>query len=327
MLLRLAIAATIASCALSLATARADAQSSSERAITLVVPFPAGGPTDTIGRIVAEGLQSSLGQPVIIENRPGVGGSIGTGKVARAEADGHTLILGTIATHVFNGAAYPLNYDVVADFEPISLIAFDPQIIVVKKDLPVANLAQLIAWLKANPDKATAGTAGVGSTSHVSAVKFQALTGTRFRFIPYRGLAPAMQDLVAGQIDILFDLAASAVPQVRAQSIKPLAVTSSVRLPSASEIPTVDEAGLSGFYFVNWHAIWAPRGTSTEIATRLNAAIRKTLTDQHVLERLADIGQQVPALAQQTTQALADYQHEEIAKWWPVIKAADIHGE
>jgi tripartite-type tricarboxylate transporter receptor subunit TctC len=327
MLLRLAIAATIASCALSLATARADAQSSSERAITLVVPFPAGGPTDTIGRIVAEGLQSSLGQPVIIENRPGAGGSIGTGKVARAEADGHTLILGTIATHVFNGAAYPLNYDVVADFEPISLIAFDPQIIVVKKDLPVANLAQLIAWLKANPDKATAGTAGVGSTSHVSAVKFQALTGTRFRFIPYRGLAPAMQDLVAGQIDILFDLAASAVPQVRAQSIKPLAVTSSVRLPSASEIPTVDEAGLSGFYFVNWHAIWAPRGTSTEIATRLNAAIRKTLTDQHVLERLADIGQQVPALAQQTTQALADYQHEEIAKWWPVIKAADIHGE
>jgi tripartite-type tricarboxylate transporter receptor subunit TctC len=327
MLLRLAIAAIIASCALSLATARADAQSSSERAITLVVPFPAGGPTDTIGRIVAEGLQSSLGQPVIIENRPGVGGSIGTGKVARAEADGHTLILGTIATHVFNGAAYPLNYDVVADFEPISLIAFDPQIIVVKKDLPVANLAQLIAWLRANPDKATAGTAGVGSTSHVSAVKFQALTGTRFRFIPYRGLAPAMQDLVAGQIDILFDLAASAVPQVRAQSIKPLAVTSSVRLPSASEIPTVDEAGLSGFYFVNWHAIWAPRGTSTEIATRLNAAIRKTLTDQHVLERLADIGQQVPALAQQTTQALADYQHEEIAKWWPVIKAADIHGE
>jgi tripartite-type tricarboxylate transporter receptor subunit TctC len=307
MLLRLAIAATIASCALSMATARADPLSSPAQAITLVVPFPAGGPTDTIGRIIAEGLQSSLGQPVIIENRPGAGGSIGTGKVARAEADGHTLILGTIATHVFNGAAYPLKYDVVADFEPISLIAFDPQIIVVKKDLPVANLIQLIAWLKANPDKATAGTAGVGSTSHVSAVKFQALTGTRFRFIPYRGLGPAMQDLVAGQIDILFDLAANAVPQVQAQSIKPLAVTSGVRLPSASEIPTVDEAGLTGFYFVNWHAIWAPRGTSTEITTRLNAAVRKTLTDPHVLKRLADIGQQVPTLAQQTNKALADY--------------------
>jgi tripartite-type tricarboxylate transporter receptor subunit TctC len=327
MLLRLAIAATIASCAVTMATVRADAQSSSARTITLVVPFPAGGPTDTIGRVIAEGLQSSLGQPVIIENAPGATGSVGTGKVARAEADGHTLILGTIATHVFNGAAYPLKYDVVADFEPISLIAFDPQIIVVRKELPVADLAQLIAWLKANPDKATAGTAGVGSTSHVSAVKFQALTGTRFRFIPYRGLAPAMQDLVAGHIDIPFDLAANSLPQIRAQSIKPLAVTSGVRLASAPDIPTVDQAGLAGFYFVNWHAIWAPRGTPTEMTTRLNAAVRQTLTDQRVLKRLADIGQQVPTPAQQTAQALADYQHEEIAKWWPVIKAADIHGE
>ncbi|MEA2918767.1 MAG: hypothetical protein QOJ15_10848 [Bradyrhizobium sp.] len=327
MLLRLAIAATIASCAVTMAAGRADAQSSSARAITLVVPFPVGGPTDTIGRVIAEGLQSSLGQPVIIENAPGATGSVGTGKVARAEADGHTLILGTIATHVFNGAAYPLKYDVVADFEPISLIAFDPQIIVVRKELPVADLAQLIAWLKANPDKATAGTAGVGSTSHVSAVKFQALTGTRFRFIPYRGLAPAMQDLVAGHIDILFDLAANSVPQIRAQSVKPLAVTSSVPLASAPDIPTVDQAGLAGFYFVNWHAIWAPRGTPTEMTTRLNAAVRQTLTDQRVLKRLADIGQQVPTPAQQTAQALADYQHEEIAKWWPVIKAADIHGE
>jgi tripartite-type tricarboxylate transporter receptor subunit TctC len=327
MLLRLTIAATIAFCAVTMATVRADAQSSSARAITLVVPFPAGGPTDTIGRIIAEGLQSSLGQPVIVENAPGATGSVGTGKVARAEADGHTLILGTIATHVFNGAAYPLKYDVVADFEPISLIAFDPQIIVVRKELPVADLAQLIAWLKANPDKATAGTAGIGSTSHVSAVKFQALTGTRFRFIPYRGLAPAMQDLVAGHIDILFDLAANSVPQIRAQSIKPLAVTSSVRLASAPEIPTVDEAGLAGFYFVNWHAIWAPRGTSAEMTTRHNAAVRTTLSDKHVLKRLADIGQQPPTLAQQTAQALADYQHEEIAKWWPVIKAAEIHGE
>jgi tripartite-type tricarboxylate transporter receptor subunit TctC len=171
MLLRLAIAATIASCTVTTATVRADAQSSSARTITLVVvPIPAGGPTDTIGRIIAEGLQSSRGQPVIIENAPGATGSVRTGKVARAEADGHTLILGTIATHVFDGAAYPLKYDVVADFEPIALIAFDPQIIVVRKELPVADLAQLIAWLKANPDKATAGTAGVGSTSHVSAV-------------------------------------------------------------------------------------------------------------------------------------------------------------
>jgi tripartite-type tricarboxylate transporter receptor subunit TctC len=166
--------------------------------ITLVVPFPAGGPTDTIGRIVAEGLQSALGQPVIVENNPGATGSIGTGRVARSDADGRTLILGTVATHVFNGAAYDLKYDVVKDFEPISLVAFDPQIIVVKKAMPVADLSQLITWLKDNPDKAVAGTAGIGSTSHVSAVNFQAFTGTHFRFVPYRGLGPAMVDLVGG---------------------------------------------------------------------------------------------------------------------------------
>ena len=192
MLFRLAIATILRDWRRSAAVDCAKAQTCPSRTITLVVPFPAGGPTDTIGRIVAEGLQSALGQPVIVENVPGATGSIGTGRVARSEADGHTLILGTIATHVFNGAAYELKYDVVKDFEPISLVAFDPQIIAVKKALPVADLPQLIAWLKENPDKAVAGTAGVGSTSHVSAVNFQALTGTQFRFIPYRGLGPAM---------------------------------------------------------------------------------------------------------------------------------------
>jgi tripartite-type tricarboxylate transporter receptor subunit TctC len=327
MLLRLALAATIASAAIATATVRADAQSSAARPITLIVPFPAGGPTDTIGRILAEALQASLGQTVIIENAPGAGGSIGVGKVARADADGHTLILGTIATHVFNGAAYPLKYDVVADFEPISLVAFDPQIILVRKDLPVANLGEMIAWLKANPDKATAGTAGVGSTSHINAVRFQALTGTRFRFVPYRGLGPAMRDLMAGHIDILFDLAANSMPQVEAQSIKPLAVTAHSRLSSAPEIPTVDEAGLPGVNFLNWHAIWAPRGTPVEMTVRLNTAVRKILADPSVLRRLANIGQQAPSLEQQTPQALATYQSDEIAKWWPVIKAAEISGE
>ena len=327
MLLRLAIAATLTTCALTAAVERADAQSFSARTITLVVPFPAGGPTDTIGRIMAEGLQSSLGQPVIIENAPGATGSIGTGKVARSDSDGQTLILGTLATHVFNGAAYPLKYDVVKDFEPISLIAFDPQIIAVKKDLPVTDLAQLINWLRVNPDKAMAGTAGVGSTSHVSAVNFQALTGTQFRFIPYRGLGLAMRDLVAGHIDILFDLAANSIPQVRAGTIKALAVTSPTRMASAPEIPTVDEAGLRGFHFVNWHAIWAPRGTPADVTTRLNAAIRKVLADQSVLKRLADIGQETPSLERQTAQALATYQNEEIARWWPIIKAADIRAE
>ena len=225
----------------------AEAQTYPSRTVTLVVPFPAGGPTDTIGRVIAEGLQASLGQPVIIENAAGATGSIGTGRVARAEPDGYTLILGTVATHVFNAAAYSLKYDVAKDFDPVSLIAFDPQIIVVRKDFPATDITQLIAWLKANPDKATAGTAGVGSTSHISAVRFQKVTGTQFGFVPYRGLGPAMNNLVSGHIDILFDLAANAVPQVHAASIRGLAVTSKSRLPSAPELPTVDEAGLAGF--------------------------------------------------------------------------------
>lgn len=323
---RLAITATcvLAICGMA---GHAEAQTYPTRTVTLVVPFPAGGPTDTIGRVMAEGLQVSLGQPVVVENIPGATGSVGTGKVAHSEADGYTLILGTVATHVFNGAAYALKYDVARDFDPISLVAFDPQIIAVRKDFPVTDITQLIAWLQANPDKATAGTAGVGSTSHINALNFQKITGTRFRLIPYRGLGPAMRDLVSGHIDILFDLAANSVPQVRSATIKGLAVTSKNRLASAPEIPTVDEAGLAGFYFLNWHAIWAPRGTPREVTLKLNAAVQKTLADQTILKRLADIGQQTPTLEQQTAEALANYQNDEIAKWWPVIKAAGIKVE
>ena len=322
-----AIATVIAAFSITAAFDDAEAQTAQSRPIVLVVPFPVGGPTDTIGRIMADGLQSALGQTVIVENAPGATGSIGTGKVARSEANGLTLVLGTLSTHVFNGAAYPLKYDVVRDFEPISLVAFEPQIIAVKKDLPVTDLAQLISWLKANPDKAIAATAGVGSTSHVSAVKFQAVTGTRFRFVPYRGLGPAMQDLVAGHVDILFDLAANAVPQISAGTIKALAVTSVSRLPSAPEIPTVDEGGLRGFYFVNWHGIWAPRGTPADVVTRLNLAVRQVLANRVASERLAGIGQQVPPPERQTMQALAAYQREEIERWWPVIKAGNISAE
>ena len=274
---RLAVTAMCVTLALCGMAGRAETQTYPSRTVTLVVPFPAGGPTDTIGRVIAEGLQATLGQPVIVENLPGATGSVGTGKVARADADGYTLILGTVATHVFNGAAYALKYDVAKDFDPISLVAFDPQIIAVRKNFPAADLTQLIAWLKANPDKATAGTAGIGSTSHISAVSFQKITGTQFGFVPYRGLGPAMRDLVSGHIDILFDLAANSVPQVRSQSIKGLAVTAKIRLPTASELPTVDEAGLAGFYFLNWHAIWAPRGAAREVTEKLNAAVRNTL--------------------------------------------------
>jgi tripartite-type tricarboxylate transporter receptor subunit TctC len=324
---RSAIMATCATCAILSAIDSAHAQSYPSRAITLVVPFPAGGPTDTIGRIMAEGLHASLGQTVIVENLPGATGSLGVGRVARAEPDGYTLILGTVATHVFNGAAYDLKYDLVKDFEPISLVAFDPQVIDVRKDLPVTDLRQLISWLKSNPNKATAGTAGVGSTSHVSSIKFQGLTDTQFGFIPYRGLGPAMQDMVAGHIDMLFDLAANSVPQIHMRNLKALAVTAKNRLPSAPDIPTVDEAGLPGFYFLNWHAIWVPRGTPKDVIATLNAATRRALASESTLKRLFDIGQQLPPLEQQTPKALATYQKDEIAKWWPVIKDANIKGE
>ena len=324
-MLRLAIAATLTAATF---TGPATAtQSYPSRTVTLVVPFPAGGPTDTIGRVLADALQASLGQTVIIENVPGATGSIGTAKVARANADGYTLILGTVATHVFNGAAYALTYDVAKDFDPVSLIAFDPQVIAVRKDFPAADLKQFIAWLHANPDKATAGTAGVGSTSHVSAVNFQKLTGTQFRFVPYRGLGLAMRDLMAGHIDILFDLAANSIPQIKAGSINALAVTAANRLPSAPEIATVDEAGLPGFYFVNWHAIWTPRGTPADVTAKLNAAVRKTLADPATAKRLADIGQQLPLPERQSAETLAAYQQDEIARWWPVIKGANMKAE
>jgi tripartite-type tricarboxylate transporter receptor subunit TctC len=326
MLIR-AMLVTCAALAISGAACEAQAEPYPARPITLVVPFPAGGPTDAIGRIVADGLGTAFGKSVIVENVPGATGSIGSGRVARAQADGYTLILGTVATHVFNGAAYELKYNVVGDFEPISLVAFDPQIIAVRKSLPVSDLRQLIEWLKANPDKATAGTAGVGSTSHVSAINFQKITGTHFGFVPYRGLGPAMQDLMAGQIDMLLDLAANSVPQVRAGNVKALAVTAKSRLPSAPDVPTVDEAGLPGFYFLNWHGLWVPHGTPADVVEKLNAATRNALANPVTVKRLGDIGQQIPSPDQQTGAALSSYQKDEIAKWWPVIKAANIKGE
>lgn len=307
-------------------TGAATAQSFPSRSLTLVVPFPAGGPTDAIGRIMAEGMRGALGQTIIVENVPGATGSIAAGRVARSEPDGHTLILGTIATHVFNGAAYALKYDLMSDFTPVGLVALDPQVIAVKNSLPVGSLKELIGWLKANPDKATAGTAGVGSTAHIGAVRFQQLTGTSFSFVPYRGLGPAMQDLVSGQIDIVFGLAANTVPLVQSGKVKGLAVTAGQRLSSAPNTPTVDEAGLTGFHFINWHGIWAPRGIPPAVADRLNAALNQALSHPETAKRLADIGQQLPSPGQRSAKALSAYQQDEITRWWPVIKAANIKG-
>jgi tripartite-type tricarboxylate transporter receptor subunit TctC len=289
--------------------------------ITMIVPFPAGGSIDATARVVIEGMRGSLGQPVIIENVSGASGSIGTGRVARAAPDGYTLGIGYLGTHVFNGVAFPLPYDLLNDFEPVSLLVTNPLLIVAKKAMPAKDLQELIAWLKANPGKASQGTSGAGGTSDVAGIVFQKETGTRFQLVPYRGAAAMMQDLLAGQIDLMIDFAVNSLPQVRAGTIKAYAVTAPSRLPAAPDIPTVDEVGLPGFYISAWQGIWVPKGTPKDIIGKLNTAIVAALADSSVRRRLADLGQEIYPRGQQTPEALGALQRAEIKKWWPIIKA------
>jgi tripartite-type tricarboxylate transporter receptor subunit TctC len=296
------------------------------RPITISVGFAAGGPTDTVARILSESMRGSLGQPVIIENVSGAGGTISVGRVAHAAADGYMLTLGGWNTHVAAGAIYALSFDVLRDFEPILLIASNPYLVVAKKAMPADDLRDLISWLKANSEKATAGMC-IGCPQHVFAVFLQTVTGTRFQLIPYRGAAPAIQDLVAGQIDIMLDSPVSSLPHAHAGAIKTYAVTAKSRLPSAPEIPTVDEAGLPGFYASQWFALWAPKGTPRPIIDKLNAAVMQLLADPNVQRRMADLGLQIFPSEQQTPEALAAFHRAEIEKWWPIIKAANIRAD
>jgi tripartite-type tricarboxylate transporter receptor subunit TctC len=308
------------------ATARvAGAQAYPTRPITIVVPFPAGGSTDVIGRILVEKMRTQLGQTIIIENVGGAGGSIGVGRVARAAPDGYTLDIGQWDTHVANGATYPLSYDLQTGFEPIALISTNPYLILTKNAVPADDLRGLIAWLKANPDKASAAVPTAGT--QVAALLFQKESGTRFVLVPYRGGGPAMQDLVAGHIDMLLIQAAVALPQVRAGAIKAHAVMAGSRFAAAPNIPTVDEMGLPGLHISGWFGLYAPKGTPRVVIDRLNAAVVDALADATVRSRLADVGQDIPPRENQTPEALGAFNKAEIDKWWPIIKSANIKGE
>jgi tripartite-type tricarboxylate transporter receptor subunit TctC len=308
-------------------TAPASAQPYPSRPITIVVPFAAGGPTDVIARTLGQHMRGTLGQTVLVDNTAGANGNIGVAKVARAAPDGYTVSIGHWSTHVVNGAVYTLQHDVFKDFEPVSLLSTNSYLIVAKNAVPANDLKSFIAWLKANPDKASEGTAGAGSPQHIGGLFFQQATGTRFQFVPYRGAAPAMQDLLGGQIDMIIDDPTSSLPQVRAGKIKAFAVTAKARLAAAPEIPTVDEAGLPGFYFSRWHALWLPKGTSKDVVARLNGAVVAALADPAVRPRLEGLGQEIFAREQQTPAALQAYHKAEIDKWWPIIKAANIKAE
>jgi tripartite-type tricarboxylate transporter receptor subunit TctC len=272
-------------------------------------------------------MRQVLGQPILVENVVGAAGSIGVGRVARAAPDGYTVSLGHWSTHVVNGAIYDLNYDLLKDFEPVAQIPGNPQLIVSKKNVPATNLKEFIAWLKANEGKATAGTAGAGSASHIAEIFFQRLTGTNFALVPYRGTGPAMNDLVAGQIDLILDQASNSMAQVRAGTIKAYAVTAKTRLPAAPDVPTVDEAGVPGLYISVWYGLWVPKGTPKDIIAKLNAAAMAAMADPTVRTRMADFGLEVPPPEQQTAAALGALQKAEIEKWWPIIKAANVKGE
>lgn len=294
------------------------------RAITIVVPFSAGGPSDAMARILAERMKVTLGESVLVENVTGAGGSIGVGRAVRSAPDGYTISFGHLGTHVANGAIYKLGYDLVTDLEPVALLPSNPMIIVSKNAVPAKSLKELLEWLKAKPAPASAGTAGAGSGSHIAGLYLENVSGAKLQYVPYRGTGPAMNDLVAGQIDLIVDQLSNSINQVRAGNIRGYAVTDTKRAGSASDIPTTDEAGLPGFHMTLWSGLWAPKGTPKDIVAKLNAAAVDALNDPAVRAQLEKLGLQMPPKDKLSPQALGDWQKAEIAKWWPMIKAANV---
>jgi tripartite-type tricarboxylate transporter receptor subunit TctC len=298
------------------------------RPITVIVPFSAGGPVDTMARLLSEPMQKVLGQPLIIENATGAGGTIGAGRVARAAPDGYTIEIGDGTSNVGSPAVYPLDFDTLKDFEPVALLSFSPLIVVGRKGLPPDNVQELIAWLKANPGKATSGTIGNASPSQIGALYFQKATGTQFQLVPYRGAAPALTDLLAGQIDLRFGAEASqTLPYVKSGAVKPFAIMSDKRWFLTPDTPTMEEAGVAGLSLPFWQGMWVPKATPREIVDKLSSAVVTALADTTVRTRLHDLGQDIPSSEQQTPQGLAEFQKTQIDKWWPIIKAANLKAE
>jgi tripartite-type tricarboxylate transporter receptor subunit TctC len=306
----------------------ASAQVFPSRPITVIVPTGAGGPQDVVARIVIDRMQGSLGQPLIVENVPGANGNLGVGRVARANRDGYTLSFSvSFSTHVVNPAIYSLPYDVVHDFEPVALVADAASVVLTKKAIPANDLKELIAWIKVNPDMASLGHTGPGSPAHVGGILLQKMTDTRFQFATYRSAGQAMQDLVGGHIDLMLVAPSIALEQVRSGNIKAYAVMGKERLAAAPNIPTVDEAGLPGFYTSPWYALWAPKGTPREVIGKLSGAALDALADAAVHKRLGDLGLTVFPRERQTPEALAAFHKTEIDKWWPILKEAGIKVE
>jgi tripartite-type tricarboxylate transporter receptor subunit TctC len=320
-LVRFALTVTTAACA------TAAAQTYPSKPITIVVPFSAGGPTDTLARIMTEPMRKALGQPILVDNTTGAGGTVGTGKVARAAPDGHLVSIGHWGTHVVNGVYYSLPFHVLNDFEPVAMIATNPQLIISKVAVPAKNLKELIAWIKANEAKVLMGTGGIGGASHMVGVYFGNRIGVKFHFVPYRGGAPALAALLAGEIDLFVTQISTVSGHVKAGTVRAYAVTSNTRQAAAPDIPTVDEAGLPGLHTAVWHGIWLPKGTPKDVVMKLNAAIVETLADPGVRQRLADLGQEIPPREQQTPEGLLAHHKAEIEKWWPIIRAAGLKAE
>jgi tripartite-type tricarboxylate transporter receptor subunit TctC len=300
------------------------AQAWPTRPVTIIVPFAAGGPSDVLARVLGERMRVVLGQTVVVENVTGAGGTVGVTRAVRSAPDGYTVSFGHLGTHVINGAIYPLPFDLLNDLEPIGLIGGNPQMVVSKNAVPARDLKELIAWIKANQDAVTIGTAGVGSGSHFSGLYFQSLIGTKARYVPYRGTGPAMQDLVAGNIDVIVDQASNVVPQVQAGKIRAYAVTAPKRIGAAPDVPTVDEAGLPGYHIWLWSGLWLPKGTPGEIVAQLNTALRTAIADAAVRKRFDELGLDAATEAQQTPQGLRAHQKAEADKWWPMIKGAGV---